>query len=56
MTTYRRCWALGVAAEELTCTFHDSEWPSATATVLVCASYLAVTTAVAARCVTRRDV
>jgi len=47
----------GVAAEGLTwATFHDPEWPTAGFSLLVCLTYLAVTTATAAFCLGRRDV
>ncbi|WP_026425647.1 ABC transporter permease subunit [Actinokineospora inagensis] len=50
-------WAPGVAAEGLTWTrFHDPEWPTAGFALLVCLTYLAVTVAAAAWCLTRRDV
>jgi ABC-2 type transport system permease protein len=50
-------WAPGVAAEGLTwATFHDPEWPSAEFSLLVCLTYLGVTTAAAALCLGRRDV
>jgi ABC-type transport system involved in multi-copper enzyme maturation permease subunit len=50
-------WAPSVAAEGLTwTTFHDPEWPSAGFSVLVCLTYVAVTTTAAGLCLARRDV